>query len=94
MLLRTTGDLAALVRERRQELGLTQADLARLANLRRATVADLEAGKSRPVFDTVLAVLDALEVGLDVWVGGNAPSGPHEPPVDLDDLLADVRRSP
>ncbi len=93
MLLRTTSDLAALVRERRRELGLTQDALARLADLRRATVADLEAGRSRPSFDSALAVLAALGIGLDAWTP-NIVTAPRSrrAPVDLDEVLAEVRR--
>lgn len=94
-MLRNADDLAALVRERRKECGLSQGEVARLANLRRATVVDLEAGKSRPTFDTALAVLSALGVGLDARIGGaqlfeRAWVGVL---VDLDEVLADVRRS-
>jgi transcriptional regulator with XRE-family HTH domain len=51
------------LREARQAAGLTQAELAERADLRRATIADIEAGKTTGIdFDTLARLGDALGV--------------------------------
>jgi DNA-binding XRE family transcriptional regulator len=53
------------VRVIREWRGLTQAELARRAGLHRVQVHDVETGKSRGSVDTLKAIADALEVGMD-----------------------------
>ena len=56
------------LRRLRKAAGLTQQGLAALAKLPRATVASIEHGQGSPRLDTVMAVADALQVGLDELV--------------------------
>lgn len=61
---RTAADLGAVVRRRRKELGLSQSELAAVANTSLRFVSELERGKETARLDGVLRVLAAL--GLDV----------------------------
>lgn len=95
MRLANDSDLAAFVRARRRELGLSQGRLAEIAGLRRATVADLERGQARGVrLETATALLDALGVILTTTLRSpNADSGPTSggaPRPPLDDMLRQV----
>lgn len=60
------GVLAAVVFARREALRLRQEELAELADCSPRFVHDLEAGKRTVQLDKVLAVLDALGLGLAV----------------------------
>jgi len=60
--------LAENLRRLRKAAGLTQQELAALAKLPRATVASIEQSQGSPRLDTVMAVADALRVGLDELV--------------------------
>jgi HTH-type transcriptional regulator/antitoxin HipB len=83
-------DLAAAVRGRRQELGLSQAQLAARARVSRAWVNAFEAGKPAAELRLVLAVVDAL--GLEFQLGDREDGPPHDATVDLDELLEDYER--
>lgn len=48
-----------LIKDRRKELNMTQEDLAQMANIRRATLIDVEAGKPYE-FNTLIAILGCL----------------------------------
>lgn len=61
--------LAKAVRERRAELGLRQADLARLGGCSRRFVHTLEQGKPTLRLDKLLDVLEVLGLGLSVVPG-------------------------
>lgn len=59
-------DLSIAVKVRRKALGLTQADLAKLAHTGNRFVVDLEKGKTTLQIDKVLAVLSLL--GLNLYI--------------------------
>lgn len=62
------------LRELRKEKGLTQEELARRAGLRRATISDIENGKTQRVGLTVLQGLaDALKIAPASLIGEQAP---------------------
>jgi HTH-type transcriptional regulator / antitoxin HipB len=86
-----TKDLAAYVRRRRRELGMTQADLTVAARVSARWLADFEAGKPTVEFGRVLRALDALGIAVDV-----RPEEPSEPDdrIDLDVLLDEFREGP
>lgn len=69
--LRNPTDFAALIRERRKELGLDQAQLASRVGVSRLWVNQIEGGKSGASLGLVLKTLAAL--GLDLKA-----SSPHE----------------
>jgi y4mF family transcriptional regulator len=81
-------DLGYYLRERRNGLGLTQAQLATKAKVSRRWLASLEAGKETAEFGLVLRTLHALGVILDLQ--------PHEKvsTLDLDAVLDRYRSRP
>jgi HTH-type transcriptional regulator/antitoxin HipB len=83
-------DLAAAVRGRRQELGLSQAQLAARAHVSRAWVNAFESGKPAAELRLVLADVDAL--GLEHQLGEREDGRPGAATVDLDELLDDYER--
>jgi predicted transcriptional regulator len=83
-------DIAALVRGRRMDLGLSQGELATQAKVSRKWINEFEAGgKATAELGHVLRVLEALDVTLEAISGGRWPTGGA---IDLDDILSDVRR--
>ena len=87
-------DVAAAVRGRRLNLGLSQADVARLAGVSRQWVNEFESGKPTAELRLVIRLLDALRLSLrlderDGISRASPPSGSD--PVDLDVLLDDYR---
>jgi HTH-type transcriptional regulator / antitoxin HipB len=84
-------DLAAAIRGRRQELGLSQAQLAARAQVSRAWVNAFESGKPAAELRLVLAVVDAL--GLELQISDRQGSPARAAVVDLDELLDDYERS-
>jgi transcriptional regulator with XRE-family HTH domain len=81
-------DVAASVRGRRRDLGLSQSGAASLAGVSREWVNSLEAGKAAVDFGLVLRLLDALGLGLDLVVR-DATADPAF--IDLDALLEEQR---
>lgn len=63
-LVRTAGELGAVVRLRRKEFGLTQSGLAEVAGVGVRFLSELERGKPTAEFQKVLQVLSVL--GLDL----------------------------
>lgn len=61
--------LAAIVRTRRRGLHLSQGEVADLAQCSERAVRDLEHGAGMPRLDTVLQILGALGLGLEVING-------------------------
>jgi DNA-binding XRE family transcriptional regulator len=58
--------IAAQVAERRRELDLSQADLARLVGTTQSAIARLESGGRPPRIDTLRRIADALDCELAV----------------------------
>ena len=65
-MIKTAKDLGALIRQRRKEMGLSQADLAGICNVGNRFLVELEAGKPTIQFDKALHV--AANVGLELRV--------------------------
>ena len=81
-------DLTAVIRGRRAAAGLTQAEAAAAAGVSRQWLNELEHGKPTAELGLVLAVIDALDLTLEL--------GDEHPPseassTDLDALLRDHR---
>jgi transcriptional regulator with XRE-family HTH domain len=68
---------AARLKELRDQAGLTQQDLGERAGLSKAGIADLEQGRRRPAWETVVALCKALAISPDTFL--QPPSGDHEP---------------
>lgn len=58
--------LGNIIRERRKELGISQPDLAELAQISVNTLTKLERGESNPSWDVLQKVLDVL--GLEIII--------------------------
>ena len=65
-----TAELAGAVRERREELGLRQSELADLAGCSERFVHTVEHGKTSLRLDKLLDVLEVLGFDLQVTAGG------------------------
>lgn len=87
---RTPQDVGLTIRERRLELGLDQAELARRVGVSRQWLVEIERGKPRAEIGLVLRTLRELD--LDVWVGDlpAADSSPA-PAIDLDRVIDRAR---
>lgn len=69
----TVADLGAAVRGLRLRQGWSQQQLGDAAGVSRRWVSELERGKRRGELERVLAVLEALRVGLQLVVTGDRP---------------------
>ena len=90
--LHTPQRLGVVVREERQELGITQNDLAQRAGVGRRFVVELEAGHERAELGKVLAVLSALNIR--PLALPDPPSVPSNTPVDLSEVLSAYTHTP
>lgn len=92
MLIRTPADLGAAIRDRRRQLGLDQAALAKSIGVSRQWVIGIERGRSRAELGLVLRALDVLDIRLNAGAGDNrhhtAP-----PSIDIDTIVTSARRS-
>jgi HTH-type transcriptional regulator / antitoxin HipB len=87
----TIRDIAAAVRGRRTDLGLSQAELARRAGVSRKWISEFEAGKPTAELGLVIRVLDELGIMLDLTSGEEAAPSRTAQRVDLDALLDEQR---
>jgi y4mF family transcriptional regulator len=85
MKIRSIRDLAAAVRGRRRDLGLSQAELAVRAGVSRKWIYQFEAGKPTAELRLILRVLEALGLALDVAYDEQTAAG--QPTGDLDALI-------
>lgn len=91
---RSIRDIAATVRGRRQDLCMSQVELARRAGVSRKWISEFEAGKSTAEFGLVLRVLDALALSLELREASVPQGHASEDRGALDlDLLLDRLRS-
>jgi HTH-type transcriptional regulator/antitoxin HipB len=92
MLLRTPGDVGAIVRQRRRELGLDQRTLAERVGSSRQWIIDCEKGKPRAEIGLVLRTLTVLGVRLSAavesaWKARGAMDAP-----DIDAIVNAARK--
>ena len=64
--MQTVKMIGASIRFHRRKAGLTQAGLARMAGVGKASVFDVEKGKESVQMDTLLKILSVLNMELDV----------------------------
>ena len=87
-------DVAATVRGRRQDLGLSQAELAKRAGVSRKWIYEFEATKPTAEFGLVLGVLEELGLSLELSKESDTEQQAVPAPraaVDLDALLDALR---
>jgi y4mF family transcriptional regulator len=90
MLIRTPNDLGAVIRDRRKQLGLGQADLALRIGVSRQWVIGVERGRARAELALVLRALDELGVRLEARDGDAVETLRAGP--DLDSIIASARK--
>lgn len=95
MTIRSIRDIAAAVRGRRKELGLSQDQLAKRAGVSRKWISEFEAGKPTAELGLVLRVLDELGFRLELREGSDTDAARprSRDAVDLDTLLDELRTS-
>lgn len=89
MLFRTAADLGAIIRDRRKQLHLGQADLASRIGVSRQWVIGVERGRARAELALVLRALDELGIRLDAKAGD--PTSTVRAASDLDSIIAAAR---
>ena len=91
MKIKSIRNLAAAVRGRRRDLGLTQAELALRAGVSRKWVYEFEAGKPSAELRLILRVLDALGLTLELGYQDEARATAGGGLTDLDSLIEEHR---
>lgn len=89
--MRTPADLGAVIRDRRKQLKLDQATLAKRIGVSRQWVIEIERGHARAELGLVLRALDTLNIRLDAVVGGVTRRGGHGA-VDIDAIVAKAKK--
>jgi HTH-type transcriptional regulator/antitoxin HipB len=93
MKIRTVADVGLVLRERRRELGLTQAELAERIGASRQWIIRVEQGNQRSDVGLVLKAIAALRLTLDVRGDGDtAPPERKTGRVDIDAVVRAARR--
>ena len=90
MNVRTPADLGAVFRERRKQLQLDQATLAKRIGVSRQWVIEVERGHTRAELGLVLRALDVLGIRLDAApeaAGGKSPAA-----VDIDAIVEGTKK--
>lgn len=64
------------MKKRREELKLTQAEIAELIGIARSTYTNIERGEKNPSFEIMLKVKEVLKVTEDgIFLNSNVPNG-------------------
>jgi HTH-type transcriptional regulator / antitoxin HipB len=90
MLTRTPADLGAVIRDRRKQLKLDQAGLAKKIGVSRQWLIELEHGHPRAELGLVLRVIDALGINLDADIA--QAKVPRPSTVDINAILAKAKK--
>lgn len=91
MRIKAIRDLAAVVRGRRRDLGLTQAELAVRAGVSRKWVYEFEAGKPSAELRLILRVLDALGLTVELGYPDETRATADDRLVALDSIIEEHR---
>jgi y4mF family transcriptional regulator len=91
MFIRSPSELGAAIRDRRRQLELDQATLARRIGVSRQWVIAIERGRSRAELGLVLRALDALGIGLNAEISGSQEPGAKSA-VDIDAIVSAARK--
>jgi HTH-type transcriptional regulator / antitoxin HipB len=88
--IRSIHDLAAAIRGRRTDLGMSQAELAKRTGVSRKWIYEFEAGKPTAELGLLLRVLDALGLGIELTPSDCAADA-AQATVDLDAVIEEHR---
>jgi HTH-type transcriptional regulator/antitoxin HipB len=91
MLVRTPADLGAVIRDRRKQLKLDQAALAKRIGVSRQWVIEIERGHPRAELALVLRAVDALDIRLDASADQIRRRGAGA--VDIDAIVTKAKKS-
>lgn len=95
MRIRTITDLGAYIRERRHQMGLDQAALAKAAGTSRKWLMEVERGKARAEVGLILKTLQALDLAIELSALPQAGSARVAPKARaIEDLLGSLKRKP
>ncbi len=83
----SVNDIAAIVRGRRRDLGLSQSALAEMVGVSRKWVSEFEGGKASAELGLVMRSLEILGLNIDVSDRVPVRSG-----IDLDELISEHGR--
>ena len=92
MLIRTPADLGAIIKERRKQLGLGQAEMAQRIGTSRQWVIGIERGRARAELGLVLRALNALDIRLNTETGKSHKEAPV-PAIDIDAIVSSARKT-
>lgn len=92
MLIRTPADVGAVIRDRRRELDLDQATLAKRIGVSRQWLIAVERGRSRAALGLVLRAIDALGIRLNAAATGSPKRGTKST-VDIDAIVSSAQKS-
>jgi len=90
MFIRTPADLGAVIRERRKQLDLDQAELAKRIGVSRQWVIGIERGRARAELGLVLRALETL--GIRLSSGSAIPNRKTLNSPDIDAIVAAARK--
>ena len=96
MRIRTATDLGAFIRERRTNLGMDQAALAKKAGTSRKWLVEVERGKPGAEIGLILRTLKSLEISIDLDADSSVetpPPGKAKAP-DIDSVLDSLKKPP
>lgn len=75
--------IASRLREARKNAGLSQAQAAKLLDLHRPTVSEIEAGRRRVTAEEIRTFSKLYEISESWLLGGSGTTGEQDPRVDL-----------
>jgi HTH-type transcriptional regulator / antitoxin HipB len=94
MLIRNSADLGALIRDRRRQLGMDQATLAKRIGTSRQWVIAVERGRPRAELGLVLQALNTLGISFNTGTPSKGASKSAQvPKVDIDAIISAARKS-
>ena len=93
MLMRSSSDLGAIIRDRRKRLKLDQSTFAKRIGVSRQWVIEVEHGHARAELGLILRALDALGIRLDASSEQPPSHGSGKSAVDINAIVAKARKS-
>jgi HTH-type transcriptional regulator / antitoxin HipB len=93
MLVRAPADLGAIVRDRRKQLKLDQATLAKRVGVSRQWIIEVERGHPRAELSLVLRAIDVLGIHLDASIASETDHRHRSGTADIDSILAKAKKS-
>lgn len=96
MRIRTAADLGAFIRDRRTNLGMDQAALAKKAGTSRKWLVEVEQGKPGAEFGLILRTLKSLEISISVAADSpvEAPPQSKVKAPDINSVLDSLKKRP